>query len=149
LTEVVELRREVERLQKQAPRPIDIPNLAGLDESVHVDMSYSQGSWKDNTGVNRTWREIFSTIAALMHPVPTWEASVKSTLAERLSSRSNSSLADHSFETIQGQFQALGLITVTQGQSASGAWMTFWGLAPAGDRLMYELRTVRTSKATE
>jgi hypothetical protein len=42
--------------------------------------------------------------------------------------------------------KALGLITLKYSQTTKGGMALFWSLTPQGERLMTELRTVKSNK---
>ena len=82
------------------------------------------------------------------HPI---DESVKGILTKAAFSRSSSStyhdspdLDDQLFRTVALQLQALGLVSFQYTQSTTGGMGLFWSNTPSGERLMMELRTVKS-----
>lgn len=155
LTEINDLRKQNVQLQNalaEVPKVSTgpIPNLAGLDESIEVHgRCYYRGSpttWK----ATATWSEMFAFVAPYLIKHPN-EAIVKEVLKDALFEKGNSygttpSLDDQVFQTISIQLKALGLVDLRYTKTVQGGMALFWSATPAGERLMFELRTVRTGK---
>jgi hypothetical protein len=154
LTEINDLRKQNVQLQQalaNVPTIIDapIPNLAGLDESIELHgRHYNRGSpsrWK----ASATWSQLFAMIAPYLIKHPN-EAIVKGVLEEALFKVSNGygtspSLDDQDFQTVSVQLKALGLTELSYSKTVQGGMGLFWSATPAGERLMLELRTVRSA----
>jgi hypothetical protein len=155
LTEINELRKQNVQLQNElaevpTAKPVALPDLAGLDESIelHGECYYSgrRGTWK----VRATWSELFSFIAPYLIKHP-HEDMVKNVLKDALFDRSGSSgttasLEDQEFQTISLQLKALGLVNLSYLKTVQGGMGLFWSATPAGERLALELKTVRTKQ---
>lgn len=155
LTEINDLRKQTVQLQKalaEVPSTPSspIPNLAGLDESIELHgRCYYRGSpttWK----ATATWSELFGFVAPYLIKHPN-DATVKDILEDPLFKKSDSygttaSLDDQDFQTVSLQLKALGLVRLTYTKTVQGGMALFWSATPAGERLMLELRTVRTGK---
>lgn len=162
LNDINELRKQKDQLQETVanmqPTP-PVNNLAGLDEEIVL-----QGTYKNSTGYGKyswdpkaTWRQIFADIAPYVAKYMN-EHDVKRTLEKTLFSRSREvgqdpEIQDQSFQTVGIQLQALGLVKITYSSPPGhilGASTLFsgspglWSLTPAGERMMVELRAVRT-----
>jgi hypothetical protein len=140
----------VEALKELKPVP-PIDDLAGLDEKVTVPGEYyytdyhRMQDWECKT----TWREIFKIISPYLVEFPNDET-VKSILCKMLGDKANvprsqRTIDDQTFRTIGIQLQALGLVKVEYKETRGGGMSLFWFATPAGQRLMLELRTVRSS----
>lgn len=163
LTEINELRKQNARLRQEnatlqkeladaAPPARPFEDLAGLDEKVRPFGQYSRpgyAKWQ-RWGVDTTWRQIFGYIGPYLVKHPS-EKSVKEVLCEALfkasgenQNGSGESLDDQLFQTIGLQLQALGLVRIQYSQTTTGGMALFWSLTSPGERLMLEIRTVRT-----
>jgi len=56
----------------------------------------------------------------------------------------NPILDDQIFQTISVQLKALGLVNIEYVKTTKGGMGLFWTLTPKGERLMNEIRTVRS-----
>lgn len=59
----------------------------------------------------------------------------------------NPELDDQDFQTVGVQLVALGLVKIEYLKATSGGMALFWLFTGVGERLMVELRTVRTKAA--
>ena len=161
LGEINELRKQNDQLQVQLDalssesEPV-IQNLAGLDEVIrlggkHIDRHFTQGKpW----AVEATWRQIFADVAPYLVQYPN-DDYVKTVLASALLARSifrdgsSPKLDDQQFRTVAVQLKALGLVNIEYTNTVQGGMGLFWSLTAAGERLMFELRTVRTKAASD
>lgn len=155
LTEINDLRKQNVQLQNalaEVPRPAagPIQNLAGLEEAIEVHgHCYYRGSfttWR----ANATWSELFGLIAPYLIKHPN-DAFVKDVLKDALFKKGDRygttpTLDDQDFQTISVQLKALGLVDLRYTKTVQGGMGLFWSATPAGERLMLELRTVRTVK---
>jgi hypothetical protein len=58
-------------------------------------------------------------------------------------------LDEQDFQTVSVQLKALGLVDTQYSQAVGGSMGLFWSLTPAGEKLMLEVRTVRTKTADD
>jgi hypothetical protein len=163
LNEINEVRKENSELQKLvttykkklndlAPVP-PVKDLAGLDEKTTLNGKYYDTYYNRNHRhwrVETTWQEIFGYISPYLVKHPN-EDVVKSVLAEALFNTTTErgvveGLDDQDFQTVGVQLKALGLVSIDYSQTTSGGMALFWSLTGAGERLMVELRTVRSQK---
>ena len=155
LTEINELRKRNAELQKLladvAPQPA-LEGLAGLDEPVKTFGLYHNSYFRRNQRweTDSTWRKLFGYLSPYLVKRP-HEDTVRRILATALFAESTSrhdgsgpDLDDQLFQTIGVQLKALGLVTVEYSESTTGTWGLFWALTGQGERLMIELRVVRT-----
>lgn len=155
LGEIHELRKRNDSLEAQvveyrAALADPLPALAGLDEEIVVTGRQASGHVKYDWNPKSSWRKIFAHISPYLVSLPA-DYEVKSILASALKSEHGSSgevtIDDQIFKTIGLQLKALGLINIEYSQSTLGLWGLYWSLTPAGERLMLQVRTVRTKKA--
>lgn len=156
LAEINDLRKENARLQTAlaeftGPPDVDIPDLAGLDETIEFHGVYWNKSYRRNQSwsVKVSWREVFGYIAPYLDSYPL-DSSVKGTLSSALFKKSdadgiNQELDDQEFRTVAVQLKALGLVSVNYSETVGRGMGLFWSLTTAGKRLMIEIRTVRKS----
>jgi len=146
-----ELVRELDDL-RSAPLP-KVQNLAGLDEHMLLAGNYwNNGSSNNEWNAKLTWGEIFAAVAPYLAGQPL-AAKVKEVIAlagfSESSKRGTSpELDDQVFQTISVQLQALSLIELDVKTGANGRPLLFWTITSAGQRLMLELRTVKSSVQT-
>lgn len=157
LSELNEVRKEAERLRAavaeyQASARVPIPDLAGLDEKVTLRGIHwlPLGGGKKWFAVDLSWREVFALIAPSLQKLPSDETT-QAVLAESLSQRAQRgatfpSMDDQDFQTVRIQLSALGLVKTDYMKTTAGGMALFWSLTKAGDRLLWETRTVRTGK---
>jgi hypothetical protein len=160
LSEINDLRKRNDQLETtlatmQPVAPIN--DLAGLDEQMVLSSTLTSGSgYKQSWQATATWRQIFADIAPYVAKYMN-EHDVKRTLERALLSKSGLGgelhIEDQSFQTVGIQLQALGLVEITYSpppENIVGASALFsgspglWSLTPAGERMMVELRAVRT-----
>lgn len=161
LNEINELRKcnaELEKALSEVDFKPAIHDLAALDELMEIGgqcrepyrgggRPRGQASWDTKA----SWREIFGYIAPYLPEFPNATA-VKSVLASSLFKRDRHAgdspvIDDQIFKTISIQLEALGLVKRTYSKSTSGSMAMFWSLTPQGERLMIELRSIRSTKA--
>jgi hypothetical protein len=162
LTEINELRKhsaDVQQLFAAQKAELDrlkspplIQGLAGLDEEVILpgicyNTSFSANrNWKITT----TWRMIFAHVSPYLITNPTADE-VMRVLASALFAAQNEyggnspTLDDQSFRTVSIQLKALGLVKFTSSKTVLGE-VLHWSLTPAGERLMMDVRTVRSAQ---
>ena len=156
LSEVNELRKENARLltsvSERSIKPhAAIENLAALDEEIELHGVYSQrngnigGYREQEIKVKVSWQQIFWYISPYLAKFPN-DSSVKSTLAEAIFHGYRfPTLNSQDFQTVSIQFKALGLVDIKYLKTTSGGMDHFWSLTPAGERLMLDIRAVRSN----
>ena len=131
---------------------VAVDNLAGLDESIELHGRYNkEGYGYRDWKVRATWRRIFGYISPCLvkHPNDDYVESVlSSALFERsIFSGRSASLNDQDFQTVSVQLKALGLVSTKYSKTVQGGMALFWSFTPAGERLMLEIRAIRTENA--
>lgn len=155
LSEINDLRKQNSQLQSVlANLPISksapIPNLAGLDETIDLHGEHFNEGRKRTWKAKASWGELFGFVAPYLVKHPN-EATVKSVLKDALFEKSGSygttvSLDDQDFQTVAVQLKALDLINLSYSKTVQGGMGLFWSATPAGERLTFELRAVRSAK---
>jgi len=157
LNEINELRKRNVQLEAEladlAPFPA-LDDLAGLDELVKISGQYFDRYYSrtQSWGTETTWRKMFGHVSPYLVKYPN-EETVKNVLATAVfkatgKDGSSPSIDDQQFQTVGVQLKALGLVKIEYSQSTAGVWGLYWSLTGAGERLMVEIRAVRT-KATD
>lgn len=155
LGELNELRKENSQLKGeldkfQQPTSYKIEGLADFDEkfTVHGNCftDYGFREWSSDL----TWREIFSIVSPYLSQTPAQnyvKDVLRDAIIERdgLSARTNN-LNDQDFQTIAVQLKAFGLINTRYMKTTKGSMAMFWSFTPEGEKLMVELRAIRSSK---
>lgn len=151
LTQIGKYQEELRRLSS----PPALPDLAGLDEEVELWGKYWSGMHRSRRdwNITTTWRKIFAHISPYLLSHPNADT-VKGILGSALFDGGNAVgeitvqdeiLDDQDFQTVGVQLKAMGLVKIEYSESTSaGVWGVFWSFTSAGERLMVELRTVRT-----
>ena len=129
-------------------------DLASLDESyeitLHWKKSSTHGSYKKTEAITVTWAEIFALIAPDLQEHPD-DNSVNRKLGSLLYRKlypdadRGATIQHENFQTIRVQLSALDLINVSYSKTVSGGAALFWGLTKRGQRLMTQLRTVKSA----
>lgn len=155
LGELNELRKENDQLKVdldklQQPASYDVEGLADFDETFTIHGSYLTDHGRREWSSELTWRDIFAIISPYLSQNPNQERAkevLKKAIIERdgLSSRVNS-LNDQDFQTIAVQLKAFGLINTRYSKTTKGSMAMFWSFTPEGERLMVQLRAIRSSK---
>lgn len=155
LSEINNLRKQNLQLQNALAdvpnsNPVDLPDLAGLDEAIELHGEHYVEGRKRIWKAKATWSELFSFVAPYLVQHPN-DATVKSILKDALLKRSGShgtttSLDDQDFQTIAVQLKALDLINLSYLKTVQGGMGLFWSATTAGERLTFELRAVRRGK---
>ncbi|MBZ5522904.1 MAG: DUF4062 domain-containing protein [Acidobacteriia bacterium] len=158
LAEINELRKSNSQLQENVAElagasRYDIPDLAGLDETMEIHGTNRYAAQIKPWSVKLTWRQIFGYVAPYLDRYPA-DSTVKSVLTESLYKQSayyspygSPSWEDQEFRTVSIQLKALGLVNVRYTEAVDGGMGLFWSLTPAGEHLMMEIRVVRKSSA--
>jgi Domain of unknown function (DUF4062) len=153
LTQLNQLRQDNDALRtalaEARPEPVPrLEGLAGLDEPLTVEGSGTGGTWTATI----SWAKVFGYIAPDIEMYSDEEV-----LQERLTSwivwGEGNRLAggyhlmdDYYFTTIRIQLNALGLVAIIVSESGTGEKSRKWTLTPHGERMMVQLRTVRSTK---
>ncbi len=159
LVDVNELRKENEALRKQVeelrPTPVvqDL-NLASMGEEyeLHLEWHVAGYSRDMRDAFRATWAEIFGAIAAEMMDHP-YDDLVNRRMGAALYRLKKPAIKapgglriDHdSFQTIRLQLIIFGLIKVVYKTTTKGGRSMFWSLTDSGQRLLIQLRGVKTA----
>ncbi|PLX60243.1 DUF4062 domain-containing protein [Sedimenticola selenatireducens] len=155
LEEINDLRKQNTKLsiaisELSAEPQQEVSNLAGMDELFEVHGRYNkEGYGMRDWEVKATWREIFGLISPYLVKHPN-EEYVKSILASALFKKSiyygrSENLNDQDFQTVSVQLKALGLVNMNYSKTVQGGMALFWSATPAGERLMLDIRTIRSA----
>jgi hypothetical protein len=158
LLEINDLRKRNEQLQAKLSAALEdsrpqLEGLAGLDDKIPVKGSFYHEYYRScrTWTASPTWRQVFGIISPYLLRHPT-DQSVKEILQEgvfKLAGENGSSptIDDQDFQTISVQLRALGLVNVKYTSTTTGGMAVFWSWTKAGERLMLELRTIRSSSS--
>jgi hypothetical protein len=149
LTELNDVRKENEGLKAQLAkvesRPI-VENLAALDEPAPVRGIFTFGNSTKEWALSPSWRELFAWLSPRLYE-PKREDEVGMLLTKWARSHFDMGPYDpqfafngESFQTLKLQFIALNLITVRNDVGSP-----YWFLSASGERMMFELRTIKLS----
>lgn len=163
LTDLNNLRKENQSLRdtvatlESRVAPEQKQNLASLGETVRIKLEVSLAydlRRKEEEQVEVTWADMFARIAPSLMEHPN-DSSVRHELGASLYRKchprsGNTARVDtDDFETIRVQFCALDLVRVSYNQTTKGGRALFWSLTPRGQKLMTQLRTVKTASAND
>lgn len=142
------LRGELDKLQQ--PASYNVEGLADFDEKFTVHGTYYNDYGKREWSSELTWRDLFAIISPYLSQNPSQDyvkEILKQAIIERdsLSTRTNS-LNDQDFQTIAVQLKAFGLINTRYTKTTKGGMAMFWSFTPEGEKLMVQLRAVRSKK---
>jgi hypothetical protein len=171
-TELLELRKEVERLQSELARasssaPQGTENLSSGDDLMQLRYRFEgiSSDWevhprqKTFTGLLPiSWNEIFFEISPLMIDESA-ESAIKTkindscrvkiykSMSKELEAESrvmkNFLISDSDYQTLKIQFRALGMMTESVKKRSIHDKGTYWSLTPFGDTVMTRLRAIR------
>jgi hypothetical protein len=154
---VDELERQVESARTQPPE--GAANLAQGTDSFGIEYSYEYSDDEDEEyrasgKFEATWHEVFGHLGPrlidrasdteIRGALSSWIQDVEegSLLTGDVSSVSNFSVAEVSYQTIKIQLRALGLITRSTAKTSPRDTRTYWTLTPFGDQLLTQLRAI-------
>jgi hypothetical protein len=130
----------------------DAVPLASLDDNFAMTVLFDDISGKRTFQTEATWAQIFSLIAPKLGQRPT-DGAVNAAFGMAMYRRAHpgavlSSIASaviqaEDFETIRIQLLSLGLIETKVLLTTSGRNEIFWSLTSRGERLMFQLRTIK------
>lgn len=154
LNELNQVRKQNEVLVKEISdlkpaQETTTPDLAGLHETIRLSGThYFQSKPNYTWSQVMTWAEIFSCISPYLVQHPN-DAKVKKIICSEAFSLTGKggttpSLNDQVFQTISVQLRALGLVNVRYLKNTEGGMGLFWSATPAGEKLMYALRTIKS-----
>lgn len=163
LAELNELRKENDNLKTmlnnfESQSTLKIPNLATLDESFSVRLSWTERrngiQHKRSSRVIFTWQELFSCIAPELEIHPNDKLAnhrLGSALHRKKYPDYKGIVEVHhdDFQTIRIQFAALGLIHTTYSKTTRGDMALFWTLTPKGQQVMLNVRTIKAKNDEE
>jgi hypothetical protein len=150
--QIAEYNRELAALTS----PPALGDLAGLDEEIKLRGMYWNAYYKAyrGWGVTTTWRKIYTYISPYLVKHPP-DGAVKEVLLSALFAQAQvdgelrqASLDDQDFQTVGVQLKALGLVNIEYTQTTAGGMGLFWTFTAKGERLMVELRAVRSKETT-
>jgi hypothetical protein len=145
------LRERVALLEASA-RPA-VSNMATLDEEVTIRVRWTEqgkyGARDREHKITMAWASLFAAIAPIIqeHPADVTVMTQLARMLYRISTGTdrNVSIVQDDFLTIRVQFEALGLIDATYSKTVSGGAAFFWNLTERGQKLMLELRAVKSA----
>lgn len=139
LTELLSLKQENESLKREidqlTARPkYNIPNIAGLEHPYEISGGGSNYLSDQTRSVNKTmtFGAIFKILSPIIAPQKN-DRSVKEYLAKEIFKFTYPNIDDQCFQTIKFQFEALGLIELTD-----LAGNLYWSLTPFGKQTAVE-----------
>jgi len=154
LREINDLRKQNGQLQSTVASLSSVPladDLAGLEEKFELSGTYRdahQYTRRYSWSVSLTWSEIFACISPYLVRNPSDEdvAEILRTYASKRArpDGEDARLDDQQFRTVAVQLQALGLVRLTYSQTVGGGMGLFWQITPSGQRVMLQLRTVKS-----
>jgi hypothetical protein len=149
------LQQHVEKYRALATKlasPPALDDLASLDEEVKLWGMYwnTYFNGKRRWEVPITWRNIFGYISPYLveHPTADTVKQVLLSATFNIAESRNEELDDQVFRTVGIQLKALGLVSIDYLKTTSGGMNLFWSFTPKGERLMVELRAVRSKAET-
>lgn len=157
LAELNELRKHNEELtnavnELQNSASVSIEGIASLDEVFTIRLTYLLNEQRTRFSVTLKWSDIFAQIAPylLEHPL---DSRVDELLMRSLRSTNNLAgthhlIEDQDFQTIKVQLKTLNLVTVDYTRNTKGGMGLFWSLTPQGEKLMTQLRVVRSKPSS-
>jgi hypothetical protein len=143
LTDLLSLKQENELLRKEveqlSARPkYNIENIAGLDSSYIL-----RGEGLNSSGIkivvtkDTTFGQIYKTLAPFIISKQVDEE-VRQHLEKELINLNYASMDEQCYQTIKLQFEALGLIVLTENNG-----YLYWGLTPIGRKTVVEAIVIR------
>src|ERR1700723_1995060 len=122
-------------------------NLAGLDETIEISGTHHRHRATYTWTERPTWRRIFGCLSPYLVQNPA-SKTISDVIAEAFAgSGTLRKLNDQDFQTISVQLRALGLVNIRYLKNVAGGMGLFWSATPRGDRLMLELRTIKSATA--
>ena len=161
LTDLNDLRKENDRLrtkikQFEAQDPPEALNLAGLDEPFQFQVTWRTSGQYGGTKyevLTATWSDIFAAIAPSLVEHPPDEKArgiIASGLYRKLkeypAAPSGIKVVNDDHDTMRVQLTTLGLVDVSYTKSTRGDMVLFWTLTRKGQKLLLDLRTVKSSQ---
>lgn len=157
LNEVNELQKKNQELTRtilelRNENMVEIPNLAGLDQSfgLHGDYIDSRSGRTNPWRVSLSWGKIFRLISPYLmeHPSDSLVQKKLRFYAAQAAGKSERdfTLGNEVFQTVKVQLMALGLVDITYSKTIKGDRALFWSLTKKGKSLMIQLRTEKTAE---
>ena len=158
LVELSQLRKEVTDLReykrKQESR-LQYKDIAGFDEKISIH-GKNYHMWQgrvisQNWECSVTWKQLFESLAPYLMDYPN-EEKVKNLLTSIAFSYTGMTVDDvveinsQDFQTIKIQFMAHKLISTSYSKTTKGGMALFWSLTELGQQLMFQWRTIKTTK---
>jgi hypothetical protein len=147
--ENTELRKRLSQIDSSSQ--LDIPNLAGLDDSFEIHGTYTSGAKgtpsKQKWSISLTWGEIFGMISPYLLENPSdnrLRMMLRSAAFEQSGHKGDNILInDQCYQTIKIQFTAMGLMQTEYLPTTKGDSALFWSLTEKGKSTMMQLRAIR------
>lgn len=158
LSDILGLRKANEQLLAQIGRleselqKENTLELASFEESFRFSIEQRWRGvhrWESRrVEITKTWRELFAFISPELVQYPV-ETIVADRFAKHLLPDASGTVTfvRDDLLTIRTQFVALGLIDAKYTKATDGSMGMFWGLTGQGQRLMMQLRTVKSSES--
>jgi hypothetical protein len=158
LTQLNEVRNEVERLHLENQTLIDatqpkIDDIAGLDEIFQINFSYYSTSSKKrhDSYIDLSWSKIFTIIGPAFFS-PSSSDKVEHALNAHIAKFAGKSMVHlHPgiVDTIRIQMASYGFITIYSSSTVKGGLAEFMRLTDLGQRVLFEITTVRASTPSD
>lgn len=145
-----ELKQIVTKYDSLKNKELSLENLAGLEDKIKITGSNSAGERYGSTSweTEITWSDIFALLSPYLIENPP-DSEVESTLSQAVFKTLNKKhgfspkMDDQIFQTIKLQLKIIGLVNVEYLETTNGSMALFWSLTDKGEKLMYELRSVK------
>lgn len=142
-----QLAQQLEDVRAAVPKLPDLPNLAGLEDSISLSGTGYYRGQEGKWNVSATWAELFAFVAPYLVKHPS-DSSVKAILDEALAIKSGTGLSvpklsEQDFQTVGVQLRALGLISMEYAETVGGGMDLFWSATSQGEEMTFRLRAVR------
>lgn len=160
LIELSQLRKEVADLReykRQQQAKLSYKDIAGYDEKIHIHGKKTH-LWRgeeisDKWECEATWKQIFGSLAPYLMDFPN-EKKVENLLTSIAFSYTGKTtdgivvMNSQDFQTIKIQLLAYKLVDVRYRKTTTGDMALFWELTEYGKQVMFQWRTVKSSKQT-
>jgi hypothetical protein len=151
LNALVQLRKENDDLKKAAATLAaalspQIPNLAGMGESVKVHGKYWVENFNPDWEVTVSWNRLFALLSPFLMrpPAEEYAQTLLGKVLFPLFGKQGTTITvdDQDFQTVKIQLIAYGLVMVNYTAAVGGGTGLFWSLTALGQKRMVELRAV-------
>ena len=159
LQEINSLRKELAeaktKLLTASEYKTETINLADFDEKIklHGNYIYYQNGhpYPEKWECEITWKQIFMSLSPYLMDTPC-DSSVEKTLSSiaysytKINQNLNAYIDSQDFQTIKIQLMAYKLIEIKYLKTTKGDMALFWNLTELGRQLMFQWRTIKTTK---